>query len=235
MLLEIDELKFAVRSTEILRSISMKVEKGEIVCLIGRNGAGKSSILKSIIGIYRPKGGKIRFKGQDITNKSAHDRVMLGLAYSPEDTRVFPGLTVEDNINLGTWITSKTERAASFRYEEALEVFPDLQKLMKRRGQYLSGGEKKMVSITRALALSPSLMLLDESLEGLAPVVVKGFSEAMRNIRDLGISVLLAESNIRNASQVAERSYIVERGEIIFEGDPNRIMEDERLLRIVGR
>ena len=235
MLLEIDELKVVAGSTEILRSISMKVEKGEIVCLLGRNGAGKSSVLKSIIGIYRAKGGKIRFEGQDITNKSAHDRVMLGLAYSPEDTRVFPGLTVEGNINLGTWITGKTERAAAFRYEEVLQVFPDLEKLMKRKGQYLSGGQKKMVSITRALALSPSLVLLDESLEGLAPVVVKGFSEAMRNIRDLGISILLAESNIRNAAQVAERSYILERGEFIFEGNPNKIMGDERLLRIVGR
>ncbi len=132
-------------------------------------------------------------------------------------------------------ISEKTARGGSFSYERAFQIFPDLKKLVKRKGQYLSGGEKKMVSIMRALALSPSLMLLDESFEGLAPLAVKAFSEALRSIRDLGISILLAESNVRNASQVAQRSYIIERGEAIFEGDPDKIMEDERLLRIVGR
>lgn len=235
MLLEIEDLDFFVGKTQILRSVSLSVHERKLVCLLGRNGAGKSSILKNVIGLYRPRGGKIRFSGRDITNRSTRERVMLGLGYSPEDTRVFRDLTVEENINLGMWITEKTVRSGSFSLQKGIDIFPALGKFLKRKGTNLSGGEKKMTSITRALALNPSLLLLDESLEGLAPLVVRHFTEAMRNIRDLGISILLAESNLRNASLVAESAYIVERGEIIYHGPPEEIQQDEKLLRIVGR
>jgi branched-chain amino acid transport system ATP-binding protein len=235
MLLEIQDLDFFVGKTQILRSVGLGIEKNELVCLLGRNGAGKSSILKNVIGLYRPGNGKISFSGRDITHRPTRERVLLGLAYSPEDTRLFPELTVEENINLGMWIVEKTTRAGSFELEKGFDIFPGLRKLVKRKGANLSGGEKKMTSITRALALSPSLLLLDESLEGLAPLVVRHFTEAMKTIRDLGISILLAESNLRNASQVTESAYIVERGEIIFQGPPDEIQKDEKLLRIVGR
>lgn len=235
MLLEIKGLEFLIGRTQILRSISMGIKEGELVCLLGRNGSGKSSILKNVIGLYNPSGGRILFKGHDITLRPTRERVMLGLAYSPEDTRVFPDLTVEENIKLGIWVTEGTERAGGFSWEKAFQIFPVVKKILKRKGAYLSGGEKKMVSITRALALSPSLLLLDESLEGLAPLVVRHFAEAMKNIRDLGISILLAESNLRNASLVSERAYIVERGEMIFQGHPDEIHNNEKLLRIVGR
>jgi branched-chain amino acid transport system ATP-binding protein len=235
MLLDIQDLDFFVGKTQILRSVSLTVQKNELVCLLGRNGAGKSSILKNTIGLYRPSNGKISLSGRNITYRPTRERVLLGLSYSPEDTRVFPELTVEENINLGIWITEKRARADSFNLEKGFDIFPGLRKLIKRKGANLSGGEKKMTSITRALALSPSVILLDESLEGLAPLVVKHFTEAMKNIRDLGISILLAESNLRNASLVAESAYIVERGEIIFHGPPDEIQKDEKLLRIVGR
>lgn len=234
MLVEVKNLDFFVGSTQILRSISLGVDEGEVVCLLGRNGAGKTSIIKNIIGLYSPKSGKIIFKGRGITNMSTHDRVQLGLGYSPEDTRVFSELTVEENINLSTWIRRKVEKAKEFDFEKAFTMFPEIKKLLKRKGIYLSGGERKMVSIIRALALNPSLLLLDESFEGLAPVAVARFREALSHIRDLGITILLAESNVRIASQIADRSYIVERGEIIFEGDPREILEDEKLLRIIG-
>lgn len=234
MLLEIENLDFSAKKTQILRSVSLTVGQGEIACLLGRNGSGKSSILKNVIGLYRPSGGRIVFQDQDITRRSSRDRVMRGLAYSPEDTRVFPDLTVEENVKLGLWITENMKREEVFTLEKGAQIFPRLDGLWKRRGVNLSGGEKKMVSITRALALSPSLILLDESFEGLAPVVVKHFIEAMQSIRDLGISILLAESNLRNASLVAENAYVVERGEIIFKGPPAEIQEDEKLLRIVG-
>jgi branched-chain amino acid transport system ATP-binding protein len=235
MFLEIQSLECSIASTSILRSCSLEIGAKEIVCLVGRNGAGKSSILKNIIGLYPSINGEIIFQDRNITGLTSHDRVMAGIAYAPEDARLFPELTVEENIQLGSWITSKTERTGSFDLEKAFQVFPAIEKLVKRKASTLSGGEKKMVSISRALALNPSLLLLDESFEGLAPLVVRSFSETMRTIRDdLGVSILLAESNLHNASLVAERVYIIERGEIIFEGHPREIRQNEDLLKIVG-
>lgn len=236
MVLEIRDLECRISSTNILRSCSLRVDEKEIVCLVGRNGAGKSSILKSVIGLYPSRNGKILFKDTDITDSSSRDRVMAGIAYAPEDSRLFPELTVEENVQLGFWITGKTERAGGFSMDKAFEIFPAIKKLITRRADTLSGGEKKMVSISRALALNPSLILLDESFEGLSPLVVSAFSQAMESIRkDLGVSILLAESNLHNASQVAERSYIIDRGEIIFEGRPEEILRDERLVKLVGK
>lgn len=236
MALEVENLACRMGSTNILRSCSLNVADGEIVCLVGRNGAGKSSILKNIIGLYPSQSGKIIFQGRDITAVSSHERVMAGIAYAPEDSKLFPGLTVEDNIRIGIWIANNTERSGSIDLEKAIHIFPAVGKLKKRKADTLSGGEKKMVSISRALALSPSLILLDESFEGLSPLVVNAFSEVMENIRkDLGISILLAESNVHNASHVAEKTYIIDRGEIIFEGQPSEILENEELMMVVGK
>ena len=235
MLLSLENVDFFVKKTQILRSVSLRVDRGEIVGLLGRNGAGKSSIIKSIMGLYQPKAGLISFKDTDITKSSTRERVLMGLAYAPEDSRVFPDLTVGENINLGTWIVEKREGGGTFEPEQGFEIFPKLVDLWERAGGNLSGGEKKMVAVTRALALSPTLLLLDESFEGLAPLVVRHFSQAMRRIRDMGISVILAESHLHNAAQVIDRAYVVERGEILFEGPPQEIIEDEKLSTIVGR
>ncbi len=236
MLLKVDSLDCRIASTQILRSCSLNMDRGEIVSLLGRNGAGKTSTLKNIIGLYSPHDGQIIFKDRNITNKSSRERVLMGISYAPEDSRLFPELTVEENINLGFWISNKTERYGSFDMEKAFYIFPEIKNLINRMAANLSGGEKKMVSIARALALNPSLLLLDESLEGLSPRVVKSFAEAIKAIReDLGISVLIAESNIYNASRVAERAYIIERGEIYFEGTSEEILANEQLLTLVGR
>lgn len=232
MLLKIEILDVFIGSTQILRNISLGVNEGEIVCLLGRNGAGKSSIIKSTIGLYPSRAGKILFKEKNITSLSPRKKVLSGIGYSPEDTRIFTELTVEENINLSTWVTGKGEK---FDVEKIFSIFPAIQKFLKRKGLNLSGGEKKMVSVARALALNPSLLLLDEAFEGLAPLVVNHFIEALHRIRKLGVTILLAESNVRIASQVSERSYIVERGEIIFEGHPRQILENEKLLKLVGR
>jgi branched-chain amino acid transport system ATP-binding protein len=234
-ILQIDHLDFFVDSTQILRGISFRVKEGEIVCLLGRNGAGKSSLIKSIIGLYSSRSGKIIFRGKDITSFSPRERVLAGIGYSPEDTRIFSDLTVEENINLANWIRSQEEIRKIFNLEKIFTIFPAIKKFLKRKGLHLSGGEKKMASIARALALNPSLLLLDEAFEGLAPLVVRHFIEALRQIRDLGVTILLGESNVRIASQFVERSYLVERGEVIFEGHPREILENERLLKIVGR
>ncbi|MEJ2716465.1 MAG: ATP-binding cassette domain-containing protein [Deltaproteobacteria bacterium] len=236
MLLEVSHIDFSVGKTQILRSVSLKVNEGELVGLVGRNGAGKSSILKSIIGLYQPQQGTVTFKGRDITKVGTRQRVLAGLAYSPEDARVFPEITVEENIRLGMWVAEDREgNGEKFELEDGFRIFPRLKGLLDRKAGTLSGGEKKMVSITRALALGPSLLLLDESLEGLSPLVVRQFAEAAGRIREMGVSVALAESNLRNASLVVERTYVVERGEILFEGTPEEIAQDERLSTIVGR
>jgi len=232
MLLKIENLDVFIGSTQILRNISLGVNEREIICLLGRNGAGKSSIIKSTIGLYPSKSGRIFFKNEDITPLTPREKVLCGIGYSPEDTRIFPDLTVEENINLSTWVVGKRER---FDSERIFNIFPAIQKLLDRKGLYLSGGEKKMVSIARTLALDPLLLLLDEAFEGLAPLVVNHFMEALNQIKEMGIAILLGESNVRIVSQVTERTYIVERGEIIFEGHPREILENERLLKLVGK
>jgi branched-chain amino acid transport system ATP-binding protein len=232
MLLKIENLDVFIGSTQILRNISVGVNEGEIACLLGRNGAGKSSIIKSTIGLYPSRSGKIIFKEKDITSFSPRKKVLSGIGYSPEDTRIFTELTVEENINLSTWVRGKGE---IFSYEKIFAIFPKIKDFLDRKGLNLSGGEKKMVSIARALALNPSLLLLDEAFEGLAPLVVTHFMEALAQIRKLGVTIVLGESNVRIVSQVTERTYIVERGEIIFEGHPREILENERLLKLVGK
>jgi branched-chain amino acid transport system ATP-binding protein len=232
MLLKIENLDVFIGSTQILRNVSLGVNEGEIVCLLGRNGAGKSSIIRSTIGLYPSRSGKIIFKGKDITSLSPRKKVLSGIGYSPEDTRIFTELTVEENINLSTWVRGKGD---IFSYEKIFAIFPKIKDFLGRKGLNLSGGEKKMVSIARALALNPSLLLLDEAFEGLAPLVVNHFMEALKQIRKLGVTILLAESNVRIVSQVTERTYIIERGEIIFEGHPREILENERLLMLVGK
>ncbi len=232
MLLKIENLDVFIGSTQILRNVSLGVNEGEIVCLLGRNGAGKSSIVRSTIGLYPSRSGKIIFKGKDITSLSPRKKVLSGIGYSPEDTRIFTELTVEENINLSTWVRGKGD---IFSYEKIFAIFPKIKDFLGRKGLNLSGGEKKMVSIARALALNPSLLLLDEAFEGLAPLVVNHFMEALKQIRKLGVTILLAESNVRIVSQVTERTYIIERGEIIFEGHPREILENERLLMLVGK
>jgi branched-chain amino acid transport system ATP-binding protein len=232
MLLKLENLDVFIGATQILRNISIGINEGEIICLLGRNGAGKSSIIKSIVGLYPSRSGKITFKETDITSFSPRKKVLSGLGYSPEDTRLFSELTVKENIILSTWVKGKGEM---FSFETIFNIFPRINMLLDRKGLNLSGGEKKMVSIARALALNPSLLLLDEAFEGLAPLVVKNFIEALNQIRGLGVTILLGESNVRIASQTVERSYIVERGEIIFEGHPREILENEKLLTLVGR
>lgn len=232
MLLKVEHLDVFIGATQILRNVSIGINEGEVVCLLGRNGAGKSSIIKTIIGLYPSRSGKITFKEMDITSLSSRKKVLSGLGYSPEDTRLFSELTVKENIILSTWVKGKGEM---FSFETIFNIFPRISQLLDRKGLNLSGGEKKMVSIARALALNPSLLLLDEAFEGLAPLVVKHFIEALNQIRGLGVTILLGESNVRIASQTVERSYIVERGEIIFQGHPRDILENEKLLTLVGR
>ncbi len=218
----------------VLRALSLRVHEGEAVCLVGRNGAGKTTTLDSVIGLLPVRAGRVTFRGRDITRLPAHERAKLGIGYAPEDCGIFPDLTVAENLQIGRWLALDGQRAgddAGAVDRRILELFPEIAELTGRRGLNLSGGQKKMVAIGRAMALAPAILLLDEPFEGLAPVVVTRFVDAARRIKAMGISLLIAESNVTNAARVADRLYAIDRGEIIFEGAPQGALANADVMR----
>jgi branched-chain amino acid transport system ATP-binding protein len=220
-MLELQNVETYRGPAQVLRSISLRLGAGEAVCLVGRNGAGKTTTIDTIMGLLAPRSGTVRFKGRDVTRLPAHERARLGIGYAPEDCGIFPDLTVEENFQITAWLGKGAARTNGGAADERVfSIFPEVKALLGRRGLHLSGGQKKMVAITRALTLSPAVLLLDEPFEGLAPVVVTRFIEAVRAIKALGVSVLIAESHVQNAGRIADRLYAIDRGEIIFAGRP---------------
>lgn len=215
----------------VLRGVNINVGDDEIVGLVGRNGAGKTTTIQSIMGLLPIKSGRVVYKGSDITRLPAHKRAKIGIGFAPEDTKIFADLTADENLKIAIWLSAR--KGNTNPEENIFAIFPELKKLLSRRGLYLSGGEKKMLAIGRALALSPSLLLLDESLEGLAPIVVKRFMDAVTKIKELGISILIAESNLTHASRIANRLYAIDRGEIIYEGDPKKVFSDVEVMKTI--
>ena len=229
MLLELDSITTYRGSAQILRGISLVVNEDEVVCLDGRNGAGLTTIIESILGLLPVRSGTIRFRDADITRLPPHKRAKCGIGYAPEDTGVFPELTVAENLMISRWLSETAEGDETD--ERVFAVFPEVKLLGPRQGLNLSGGQKKMVAIARALALSPYLLILDEAFEGLAPAVVKRFRDAVTMIKGMGISILIAESNLASAAAIADRLYVVERGEIIFAGAPADAVADDTVMR----
>ena len=221
----------------ILRDVSLVVHADEVVCLVGRNGAGKTTTMDSLMGLLPVRGGAIQLHGQDITRLPAYARARRGIGYAPEDAGVFPDLTVDENLHIAQWLGARGRPAngegAESGTSRVFELFPELRALRSRRALYLSGGEKKMVAIARAMLLRPSVMLLDEAFEGLAPTVVKRFAEAVTRIKAMGIALFIAESNIMTASRIAERLYVMDRGEILFEGTPQEAFADAEVVRTI--
>lgn len=233
-MLEIERINTFRGAAHVLRDISMRVGQAEAVCLVGRNGAGKTTTLDSIIGLLAVRSGRIHLGGEEITRLPPHLRARRGIGYAPEDCGIFPDLTVAENLDLARWLAEggrATGGGAGPLDERTRALFPEIEPLMSRRGLNLSGGQKKMVAIARALALGPSVLLLDEAFEGLAPVVVTRFVEAARTIKGMGISLLIAESNLTTAARIADRLYAIDRGEIIFDGDPQRALASEDVMR----
>ena len=223
---------------QILRGVSLTVNDGEAVCLVGRNGAGKTTTIDSIMGLLPVRSGRVSFRERDITRLPAHERALLGIGYAPEDCGIFPDLTVEENFQITAWLVKPgagghAKAPAANGHERIFSVFPEVKEFMTRRGLHLSGGQKKMVAIARAMTLAPSVLLLDEPLEGLAPVVVTRFIEAVKAIKAMGISVLIAESNLVNATRVADRLYAIDRGEIIFHGHPQDVFGNEDVMKTI--
>ena len=219
----------------ILRQLTLTVGEKESVVLVGRNGAGKTTTIDSIIGLLPLRGGRISFQGKDITGVPCYRRARLGIGYAPEDSGLFPDLTVAENFQICRWLAETSGRAgqAGEADERVQAIFPEVKALGARRGLYLSGGQKKMVAIARAMMLAPSILLLDEPFEGLAPVVVTRLIDAVRKIKEMKISVLIAESNLANATRVADRLYAIDRGEIIYHGDPAKVTENQDVMNTI--
>lgn len=237
-MLELDGISTYRGPAQILRGVSLNLHAGEAICLVGRNGAGKTTTIDSIMGLLPVRAGRIVLRGREVTRLPAHQRARLGIGYAPEDCGMFPDLTVEENFLITQWLTRTSgDRQSPVPAVEAFErifaIFPEVKAFMQRRGLHLSGGQKKMVAIARAMTLAPSVLLLDEPFEGLAPVVVSRFIEAVTKIKGLGISVLIAESNLINATRVADRLYAIDRGEIIFHGDPHSAFDNEEVMKTI--
>jgi branched-chain amino acid transport system ATP-binding protein len=230
--LSIRDLVVDIQSSRILRGISLAVEAGQLVCLIGRNGAGKSTSFRTIMGFLRPVSGGIEYLGAEIGGMRTDRIAQLGIGYAPEESEVYGDLTVAENIELPTW-TRPSGRTAEERIALAYQVFPKLKQYAARGGMQLSGGERKMVSIARALALGPKLLLLDEPTEGLSPVIVPSIVEGLANIRSFGNAVFIAESNIYHVPDFTDRLYVIERGEIIFAGPPAEARRSPDVRRVI--
>jgi branched-chain amino acid transport system ATP-binding protein len=232
-LLAVDGLDVHIQSSQILRGVGLRVAAGEVVCLVGRNGAGKTTTLRTIMGYRRPSAGAIFFKGEPIGGLPTHVIARRGIGFAPEESEIFAGLTVAENIEIATW-TRPTARPGPERIALAYEVFPRLRAYAGRGGTQISGGERKMLSIARALALDAELLLLDEPFEGLSPAIVPTIAESIAAITRLERGVLLAESNIHHVPAFASRLYVIERGEIVFAGSLEQAYRDAAVLRVIG-
>jgi branched-chain amino acid transport system ATP-binding protein len=222
-----------IQSSQILRQVSLEVGAREVVCLVGRNGSGKTTTLRTVMGYLRPRSGAVEFLGRPIHGRRTHEIAALGLGWAPEDSAIFSDLTVAENIEIATW-TRPGGRPGAERVAQAYEVFPALRRYAARLGPEMSGGERKMLSIARALALDPEMLLLDEPFEGLSPAIIPAVSAGIAAITGLGRAILIAESNIHHVPEYTTRLYVIERGEIIFGGRPDDAWRDTRVSRIIG-
>jgi branched-chain amino acid transport system ATP-binding protein len=231
--LAIDRLTVDIQNSRILRGISLRVAAGELICLVGRNGAGKTTTLRTVMGYLKTVSGTISFRDRPIVGMATHRIAQMGVGYAPEESQVFGDLTVAENIELPTW-TRPGGRSAKERIELAYRIFPKLRQYATRGGNQISGGERKMVSIARALALDPQLLLLDEPFEGLSPAIIPSIGEGIASIRALGHGILMAESNIHHIPDYADSLYVLERGEIIYSGKPGETYPPEVMKVISG-
>jgi len=210
---------------QALDEVSIEVNKGEIVTLIGANGAGKTTMLMTICGSPRARVGRIYFQDQDITQWPTHEIMRAGIAISPEGRRVFPDLTVAENLKMGGFFLSKAELTAS--EEHVYELFPRLKERIHQRAGTMSGGEQQMLAIGRALMTRPHLLLLDEPTLGLAPLIIAQIFEIIETIRDEGITVFLVEQNARKALQIADRGYVLENGAVVLSGSGSELLTND--------
>ena len=214
--------------SHILHGVGLSVREGEIVTLLGRNGAGKSTTLRSLIGLTPPRQGTVQIFGQDTTGWLPHRVVALGVGFVPEGRKIFRNLTVDENLRV------PLERPGAWTVERVYRLFPRLQERIANKGGQLSGGEQEMLAIARALLLNPKLLILDEPSQGLAPLIVKQVFEVIKAARAEGMSVLLVEQNVRAAVEIADRAYVLEHGSIAYEGPAAEFAQDEERVRALA-
>ncbi|MBB4004131.1 ABC transporter ATP-binding protein [Aurantimonas endophytica] len=227
-MLELDGIDSFYGEAHILHGVSLKVAKGEVVALVGRNGAGKTTTLKSAMGLVRPRSGRVTFAGQDITGMAPWRGARLGLGYVPEERRIFKDLTVAENLEVGR--KAGPGGAEGWSAERLYALFPNLAERRGQKGGRLSGGEQQMLTLARTLMGNPSMLLLDEPSEGIAPVIVEAMAEALLTLKRAGLAVLLSEQNLGFARMIADRVVLLETGTVRFDGDFAAIEADPAIL-----
>jgi branched-chain amino acid transport system ATP-binding protein len=230
MILEVNDLYTAYGLSQILFGVSLDVEKGECVALLGRNGVGKTTTLRSIMGLTAPHRGTVRYNGIDITGRPAYQVAKLGVGFVPEDRRIFPDLTVQQNLETARKAPASAHEK-EWTVEAVFETFPALASLAARKGGYLSGGEQQMLTIGRTLMGNPDLLLLDEPSEGLAPLIVRDLGRQIGRLKEQGLTILLCEQNAKFAAKFSDRAYILEKGHVRFSGSIAALHENEDVRR----
>jgi len=228
MLIDIKQIHTHYGKSHILHGVSMQLQKGELVCLLGRNGVGKTTTLKSIIGLAPPTEGNIVFDGKEIVGKESYEIARLGVGIVPEERRIFGSLNVHENLLMGIKPKKgKKSNIDGWTIDKIYHLFPRLKERQSNKGKHLSGGEQQMLTVARTLLGNPELILVDEPTEGLAPLIVKDVLEMLSMVRDSGVTVLMVEQNFNAAIKIADRFYIMSKGQIVFEGDRSALMAAE--------
>ena len=225
-MLELNDIHTYYGDSHILQGLTMSIGEGKIVALLGRNGMGKTTTIRSIIGFIAPRMGKILFKGQDITGLPSHEIARMGFGLIPQGRRIFPSLSVEENLTVAA---RSNEKFDPYILETIYDIFPILKKRAKLKGNLLSGGEQQMLCIGRALMTNPDLLLMDEPSEGLAPLIVKEIAQIIRGLRERGISILLVEQNLYLACSTADYVYVINKGAIVYECKPQDLLSNEEV------
>ena len=231
-LLEVRGLDAWYDRSHVVQGLDFEVRAGEIVTLMGRNGAGKTSTLRALMGLMAKRGGSVRFDGQEILSQPAHQRYHLGLAYVPEDRRIVPGLTVRENLRLGLIAGTRRDRQKSRereRIDAIAETFPRLAERMEQEGTSLSGGEQQMLAIARALMAEPRMILLDEPSEGIMPLLVHEMFQLFQRLKQQGTTILLVEQNVERALSISDRAYILDQGAIVHQGRAEDLLADREI------
>jgi branched-chain amino acid transport system ATP-binding protein len=226
--LQVEAIHTAYGLSQVLFGVSLEVHPGECIALIGRNGVGKTTTMRSIIGLTPPWKGRVVWKGQDIAHLAPHRIARLGIGFVPEDRRIFPELSVWENLDIAR--RAGTNGRATWREAEVFALFPDLAEIRDRKGGVLSGGQQQMLTIARTLMGNPELLLLDEPSEGLAPLIVEQLRQRVAELKATGLSIVLAEQNLEFVMALADRVYILEKGEVRFTGTPADLKADERIV-----
>jgi branched-chain amino acid transport system ATP-binding protein len=224
-ILSVEEIYTSYGLSQVLFGVSLEVAAGECVCLLGRNGVGKTTTIRSIMGLTPPRRGRVLWKGADITAKLPHQIAHAGIGFVPEDRRIFADLTVWENLD----VASRPRGDRGWTVERVFALFPKLSELVHRHGGFLSGGEQQMLTIARTLMGNPELLLLDEPSEGLAPIVVDHLKTQIRRLKEQGLTILLAEQNVGFCLDLADRVYVLEKGRIRYEGTAREFREDESI------